>query len=312
MRDRGAVTPDGCPVEVYLRLPAGGEPDLIHGSIPPNSRLLELGCGTGRLVNPLVDRGHRVTGVDESPAMLAHVRGVIPVLARIEDLQLGETFDAVLLAGNLISTVPAARRHQFLVTCRRHLAVDGILIVQWLPPTWFDDLRRAGQRSADLGPVRGHLRLVPTSPPTPTAEPTTEPDLSAAPLAEPGLPAEPRAEPGLPAEPLAGLGLPAESLAGAGLTAASLAEPGLPAEPLAGSGKPTGELLAGPGASVVEPDVGPDVLAAETVYEWGGRRWVQRFEAFRRTEAELRADLSRAGLTFGRWLDDARTWFTAG
>ena len=34
------------------------------------SPLLELGCGTGRLLIPLAEAGYRVTGVDLSPEML--------------------------------------------------------------------------------------------------------------------------------------------------------------------------------------------------------------------------------------------------
>ena len=33
--------------------------------------VLELGCGTGRLLLPLAAQGHAVTGVDLSPALLA-------------------------------------------------------------------------------------------------------------------------------------------------------------------------------------------------------------------------------------------------
>lgn len=36
--------------------------------------LLEFGCGTGRLLVPLAEAGHRVTGVDVSPGMLARAR----------------------------------------------------------------------------------------------------------------------------------------------------------------------------------------------------------------------------------------------
>ncbi|GGN88168.1 hypothetical protein GCM10010112_71400 [Actinoplanes lobatus] len=75
----GVVTPDGCTVEVYLHLPANGEPDLIDRAVPEGSRILELGCGTGRLANVLAARGHDVVGVDESAAMLSHLRGVTPV-----------------------------------------------------------------------------------------------------------------------------------------------------------------------------------------------------------------------------------------
>jgi SAM-dependent methyltransferase len=36
--------------------------------------ILELGCGTGRLIVPLAEDGYDITGVDLSPAMLALAR----------------------------------------------------------------------------------------------------------------------------------------------------------------------------------------------------------------------------------------------
>src|SRR5215204_5545757 len=39
-----------------------------------SSRVLELGCGTGRLTLPLAQAGHEVMGIDLSPAMLASAR----------------------------------------------------------------------------------------------------------------------------------------------------------------------------------------------------------------------------------------------
>ncbi|WIN00620.1 class I SAM-dependent methyltransferase [Actinoplanes oblitus] len=160
MDDSGVVTPDGCAVEVYLHLPENGEPDLIDRVVPVGSRILELGCGTGRLANVLAARGHDVVGVDESAAMISHLQGVTPVCARIERLHLGRTFDAVVLAAHLLSTVDLEQRRLFLNTCERHLARDGILVAQWFPPSWFDGLVRAGRRSGTLGAVRGTLEVV--------------------------------------------------------------------------------------------------------------------------------------------------------
>ncbi|GAA2901306.1 methyltransferase [Actinoplanes cyaneus] len=160
------VTPDGCPVEVYRHLPAGHEPDLIHEAIPPGSRILELGCGTGRLANPLAAKGHHVTGVDESAAMLGHLRDVTPVHARIESVRLGERFDVVLLAANLIST--AHDRRLLTQACVRHLVPGGMLIAQWLPPSWFGRVDREGR----LGPVHGRVRLVRSTAEHVTAETT--------------------------------------------------------------------------------------------------------------------------------------------
>jgi glycine cleavage system aminomethyltransferase T len=64
--------------------------------------------------------------------MLAHVRMAPVVRARIEELDLGRRFDAVLLASNLFSTEPTTRR-AFLRTCRRHA---DVVIVETLPIGW--------------------------------------------------------------------------------------------------------------------------------------------------------------------------------
>ena len=130
-------TPDGCPVEFYAMLPAGTEPAVVHGAVPAGASILELGCGTGRILRPLAALGHPVYGVDESPAMLAYAAGLPTTCARIEGLDLGRTFYAVVLASRLLNTVPAQRR-EFLATCRRHVAPGGVVLVQQHPPAWFD------------------------------------------------------------------------------------------------------------------------------------------------------------------------------
>ena len=64
------VAPDGSPVAFYARLPATGEPELIHALAPRGSTILDLGCGVGRMAGPLAALGHRVTGIDNAPGML--------------------------------------------------------------------------------------------------------------------------------------------------------------------------------------------------------------------------------------------------
>lgn len=88
--------PDGSPVELYMRLSGEGEAELIDAQLHPGSRILELGCGAGRLTHELVRRGHRVTAVDNSPDMLAYVSGAETILADIIGLDLDRIFDAVV------------------------------------------------------------------------------------------------------------------------------------------------------------------------------------------------------------------------
>ncbi|MFG2317751.1 MULTISPECIES: class I SAM-dependent methyltransferase [Streptomyces] len=126
----GAITPDGCAVELYARLPAGAEPDIVAAAVPEGARILELGSGVGRMTHPLLERGYAVTAVDESAEMLAHVRGARTVRSPIEDLDLGERFDAVTLASFLIHTGDVEVRQGLLRACARHVAEDGCVLIQ--------------------------------------------------------------------------------------------------------------------------------------------------------------------------------------
>ncbi len=132
----GLVAPDGSPVGLYALLPPDGEPELIHAAVPPGCAMLELGCGAGRITHPLLALGHAVVAVDQSAAMLAHVRGAQTVLSDIETLDLGRRFPAVLLASQLVNTADDAQRAAFLQCCRRHLAADGVLLLQRYAPAW--------------------------------------------------------------------------------------------------------------------------------------------------------------------------------
>ncbi|MER7584634.1 class I SAM-dependent methyltransferase [Kitasatospora sp. NPDC097691] len=133
----GAITPDGCAVEVWSRLPAGNAPDVIEAAVPPGARILELGCGVGRMTHPLTDRGFNVTAVDESAAMLARVRGdVRTVRSPIEQLDLGERFDVVMLASFLVHAGDVTVRQGLLETCRRHVAGNGCVLVQREGEDW--------------------------------------------------------------------------------------------------------------------------------------------------------------------------------
>jgi len=155
----GPVTADGCPVEVYRLLPSMGEPELVDALVPPRARILDLGAGTGRIADPLVELGHEVVAVDDSAEMLAHVRRARPHRARIEDLHLGERFDAVLLASHLVNTPDDGLRRALLATARRHLADGGRLLVQWHEPGWFDGLRRGTVTDGEIDGITSRLEV---------------------------------------------------------------------------------------------------------------------------------------------------------
>jgi 2-polyprenyl-3-methyl-5-hydroxy-6-metoxy-1,4-benzoquinol methylase len=108
-----AITPDGCSVELYARVPPLGEAEVLHHRLADGAAVLDLGCGTGRIARRLARLGHPVVAVDESGAMLAQMPmtpGVRPVQGTIQDLRLDERFAAVLLASNLINTMGVGLR----------------------------------------------------------------------------------------------------------------------------------------------------------------------------------------------------------
>ncbi|MFD5452541.1 class I SAM-dependent methyltransferase [Streptomyces sp. NPDC003470] len=126
----GAITPDGCAVELYSRLPVGTEPDIVAAAVPAGARILELGCGVGRMTRPLLERGFDVTAVDESAEMLEQVCGARTVCSPIEHLDLGETFDVVMLASFLVHAGDVEVRRGLLDACVRHVSESGCVLIQ--------------------------------------------------------------------------------------------------------------------------------------------------------------------------------------
>ncbi|MEU6662806.1 class I SAM-dependent methyltransferase [Streptomyces sp. NPDC046821] len=126
----GAITPDGCAVEFWARLPVGDEPDIIAAAVPAGASVLELGCGAGRMTHPLIERGFTVTAVDESAEMLERVHGARTIRSAIESLDAGGTFDVVLLASFLVHAGDVTVRRGLLDTCRRHVADGGYVLIQ--------------------------------------------------------------------------------------------------------------------------------------------------------------------------------------
>lgn len=100
-------------------------------------RVLELGCGTGRVAVALARRGLTVTGVDVSPAMLAIAReraggtaGLSLIEADMCTLDLGERFDAVIVPlGGLQHLEDVDAVVEAMAVIARHLAPEGLAVI---------------------------------------------------------------------------------------------------------------------------------------------------------------------------------------
>jgi SAM-dependent methyltransferase len=154
------TAPDGSPVALYRRLPPrtadAGFVDRLLGPARAPGTILDLGCGTGRLAEPLAAMGHTVVAVDNEPEMLSHLTLSRPVRAEITSLRLErEAFDAVLLMSHLVNNPDTATVKAMLETAQYHLRPNGFCVIERYPPGW---VATCAERTTERDGVRFTLR----------------------------------------------------------------------------------------------------------------------------------------------------------
>ena len=116
--------------------------------------VLELGCGTGRVLLPLAQAGYHTIGLDHNLSMLkffhAHIgpqMQPVPMLiaSDISRFVLAAHFPLVILPCNTFSTLNDDNRKACLGSIRKHLQLDGIFAVSVPNPQL---LMRSPSRSA--------------------------------------------------------------------------------------------------------------------------------------------------------------------
>jgi SAM-dependent methyltransferase len=107
-----------------------GEADFVE-SLGPAS-VLDAGCGTGRVAIELARRGMDVVGVDLDASMLAVASrkhpGLAWVLGDLAVVDLGRSFDVVVLAGNVMIFLKPGTEAAVVANMARHLAPGGALV----------------------------------------------------------------------------------------------------------------------------------------------------------------------------------------
>jgi SAM-dependent methyltransferase len=153
-------------IERFRRMAAegadlGGEARLLDAMVGRHARILDAGCGPGRVGGDLARRGHSVVGVDVDPELITAAEQDHPgphwVVADLADLDLAahgepDPFDAAILAGNVLAFVAEGSEPRVLASVARHVRPDGVVVIglgldRGYPTADMDaDAQRAGLR----------------------------------------------------------------------------------------------------------------------------------------------------------------------
>jgi len=116
--------------------------------------ILELGCGTGRVLRHLAKDQKTIYGIDYDAHMLALLQTQLPnrlkkrvhlVQADFTAFNLEKRFDLILLPCNTLSTLTASSQRKALACVRQHLSKDGIFVVSLPNPALLADLPEKGE-----------------------------------------------------------------------------------------------------------------------------------------------------------------------
>lgn len=115
-----------------------GEARLVDAVAPRGARILDAGCGPGRIGGYLASLGHRVVGVDVDPVLIEAAQQDHPgprwVVADLAELDLPahgitDPFDVIVSAGNVMTFLAPSTRVRVLARLRAHLAAGGRAVI---------------------------------------------------------------------------------------------------------------------------------------------------------------------------------------
>jgi SAM-dependent methyltransferase len=112
-----------------------GEAAYVAALVPPGSRVLDAGCGTGRVALELARRGYHVTGVDSDASMLDVARAAAPDLPwELQDLAGYDgdgSYDVAVAAGNVMIFLAPGTGPEVVRRLAAALRPGGLLVSGW-------------------------------------------------------------------------------------------------------------------------------------------------------------------------------------
>jgi SAM-dependent methyltransferase len=114
-----------------------GEARFIDAMLGRQSRVLDAGCGPGRVGGHLARAGHDVVGVDIDPVLIAAAEHdhpgptwLVADLAEVDLREMGieEAFDVAVCAGNVMTFLDPDTRQPVLHRLAAHLRVGGRIV----------------------------------------------------------------------------------------------------------------------------------------------------------------------------------------
>ena len=106
-----------------------------------NGRVLELGCGTGRVTIPLAQNNVDMTGLDVVPAMIERAKqkaGDLPIqwiLADVRHFQLKQTFRLIFETGSVFQhLLTRFDQESYFAGVKEHLEEDGLFVFALMFP----------------------------------------------------------------------------------------------------------------------------------------------------------------------------------
>lgn len=146
----------------YCREKLGFLERALLGRAPAGGRILDLCCGTGQMIPPLVERGFAVTGLDGSADMLRFARQNAPgtdfVQGDARDFRFDDAFDGVLCTSASLNHMPGLGDLRQVFACvHRSLREGGVFVFDVNHPAQLTRYWRGQPAEGDIRPLYAWL-----------------------------------------------------------------------------------------------------------------------------------------------------------